>query len=204
MSVKQNLIKFLNPVRKLYNIIYSLVLAAYLGKTIIVLNQIDHNVLNWIFYFFIFSPKGKDIKVFYKLVSTQTMGVKLFWLKEIYSGKITKINKKMKQMKISLEIFSTANTLVDNQTFKDMLELLEKIINDARNPLIHSNYFLGYGNEYEWKLSYSRFYFNKIKNDFDNSTFAIKDAKKYIKTVQEAHQRLTKSYFQLFQEVYPV
>lgn len=199
MSIKQKLIKFLNPVRRLINNVYSFVLAAYLGKIMMILNEIDHNILDWIFYFFVYSPLGGDIKEFHRVVSSQTMGKKLNWLKEIHKGNLVAVNKEIK----TLTMISTVSILVGNINIYKTIKLLEKLIDDTRNPLVHSNYFLGWGNEYEWKLSYKRFHFNKKKNDFENNSFTIREARDYLKAIKIDKDALMKLFANLLKETTP-
>ncbi|MBU3978780.1 hypothetical protein KJ980_02945 [Patescibacteria group bacterium] len=200
ISIKTRLIKFINPLRRILHKIYSFILAAYLGKIIIVLNQIDHNILNMIFYFHVFNPTGDGIKEYYRVISTQTMGKKLYWLKKIYIGEVNIINK---ETKTSLKISESVMTLVGNEKIHKIINSLEKLIKDTRNPLVHSNYFLGYGNEYKWSLSYHRTIFDKEKNDFDHSPFTIKEVGRYLKEVQSEYDKLMKLYFKIILEILP-
>src|SRR3989344_1252592 len=135
MQIKSNIIKRLNPLRKFYNGIYTFILAAYLGKTIVVLNQVDHTFLNWIFYFFVFDAHNKPIE-FHRVVSTKTMGTKVAWLKSLHKGKDLKFNK------AELKLTSRKIVLVNNPIVEEMIYLLQNIIDDTRNPLVHSHYLL--------------------------------------------------------------
>lgn len=118
--MKTKLLRFLNPLRKIQNKIYSFILAAYLGKIIITLNEIDHIILDWVFYFLVYSPMGKDIKEFYKVVGSRMMGVKLNWLKELYKGN----DRTIKRDVASLKVIPTVKILVGHKNIKRMIRIL--------------------------------------------------------------------------------
>lgn len=201
MNIKQKVIRFLSPIRRIHDKVYSFVLAAYLGKIIILLGQIDHNILDSIFYFTVFYPRGSGIKEFYRIVSTQTMGKKLTWLRKIYKGDINVINS---EVNTTLAIEPSIKIIIGNKTIKTIIGILDNLISDTRNPLVHSNYFLGYGNEFEWKLTYHRSFFDKKKNDFVDLPFTIKEAVEYLNAVQQAHKKLMKLFFQTIHETLPM
>ena len=199
-NIKPKIIRTLNPIRRFYSKLYTFVLASYLGRIIIELNQIDHTSLDWVFYFCVFNPKKEGIKEYYRLISSQPMGTKLGWLIKIYKGIWPFDFKKGSVLKIDPNVVY----LEKNKTLGKIIDILTILINDTRNPLVHSHYALGFGNEYEWGLSYSRHYFNKNTNDFENSLFHIKDAKKYLVEVQETRDALMKLFARLLNEQYPI
>jgi len=191
-NFKTKIIKRLTTIRRGYNTIYSFFLSAYLGKTIIALNYIDELILNWTFYFFVYNPQGEGIKEFYRVVSIQTMGTKLNWLRQIYIG-----NMKFTKENVILKLSHSISILIGNRTLKEIIDLLSELIDNIRNPLAHSHYLLGYGNDSEWKLVYERFYFNKKTDEIERPKYTIHEARDYLQKVKTTQIELQKLFVTL-------
>ncbi|MFH2062285.1 MAG: hypothetical protein ABIJ43_04850 [Candidatus Beckwithbacteria bacterium] len=199
-KIKSKIIKRLSRLRKVYSNIYIFILSGYLGKTIITLNTIDHIILNWIFYFLVYSPtENKQVKEFYRIVSSKPMGVKLKWLEDIYNGKVPSRKSRGK-----LKLSPTVTLLIKHPIIKKIITLSKKLVQDTRNPLVHSHYTLGFGNEDHWNLHYNRTYFSKKANKLERSKFEIKDAKEYLNEVEKGQKILQELFFKTLNSVYPI
>lgn len=192
---KTKLIRFYNPIRRKISSIYSFFIAGFIGKSLIELNEIDLTIINFIFYFLVFDQGYNEIKKMHEVVDTQTMGTKLDWLKKIYIGNLEIVKK------TSLNINERIILLVGNDYLKEIIFSLDKLISDTRNPLVHSQYHLGWGNEYKWKLSYERRYFNKKSREFDNSNFTLKDSREYLKLIKSNHEKLSNLFTKLMDQI---
>ena len=191
-NFKTRIIQRLTTIRSFYNTIYSFFLSAYLGKTIIALNHIDELILNWIFYFFVYNPQGEGIKEFHRVVSSRTMGTKLNWLKNIYLG-----NMKFTTENVTLKQSLSISILIGNKTLKEIIDLLSELIVDIRNPLAHSHYLLGYGNESQWKLVYERSYFNRKTDEIERLKYTTHEAREYLQKVKATQIELQKLFVSL-------
>lgn len=200
-KIKSAIFRKLNPIRRAYNALYSFVLASYLGQIIIQINHIDHLCIDWIFYFFVFSPKGKGVNEFYKIVNSVPLGPKLDILKQIHVGNLKWV---IKHGNKDLRIDSSVFKLKNNKTLDDIIKRAEKVNSDTRNPLVHSEYSLGFGNNDTWALSYHRMYFNKTTGVVEFPKISIIELKKYLTIVKTESSDLQKLWVKLLNEMHPI
>jgi len=84
-----------------------------------------------------------------------------------------------------------------NEYSEEAIVLFEKLISDYRNPLIHARYFLGYGNCYEWRLSYRMVYWDKKEKKYYTKNFTLSDADSYAKEIIKIKNDIGKIYYKI-------
>lgn len=191
--MKERLIRLLSPLRRVWSKIYIFFIASYLGQILIVLNQIDDLNLDWIFYFFVYNPVGKTQIEEFHVFMKNTMGKKLSWLQSLAEGE-----KKLPPESEILKISPSSEIIKTGKAIKQMIAILKPLINDTRNPLVHSRYYLGYGNESQWALSYSR------SHGLNRENFSIKSARGYLKSIKKEHSKLNKLFAAALEERFPL
>lgn len=102
-----------------------------------------------------------------------------------------------KPMGYKISELENFNKRISNKTLGLLIIKLNKVKNDNRNPLVHARYFLGYGNQSKWLLSYVRVFFDIKSKKSKTCNFKIREAKNYLCEIKKSHEELNKLMFNL-------
>jgi len=130
-------------------------------------------------YFLVYSVYGQGVTDFHEKVAKRTMGTKVGWLQMLAKGE-TEASKIPPETN-DLKRLTDAQMFVSTQAMMEIIDTLDTLIKDKRNPLVHSTYYYRVD---KWNMSVSQ------THNLNFKQIGIMDMRKYSKEIEVIKENL--------------